>query len=222
MDEKLQRAVKEGGRGVLIAFEGIDGTGKTTQATLLSEYLNNEGYPVILTKEPTDGEYGQKIRNLYVSRAAISAEEELDWFIKDRQEHVEKVIRPALDQGCVVITDRYYFSTMAYQGVRSLSVDVIRKMNEVFAPEPDLVILLTGAPRLSLERIRNSRQETPNSFEKEDYLKRVQEIFLSLPDETIIIVDAERPFADIQREIRNLVKSLLLSRPHYAKSFSHV
>lgn len=103
-------------KGLLIAFEGIDGTGKTTQIELLAEILRQRGLSVVATREPTDGQYGRKIRELYKNRKSVTPEEELALFLDDRREHVAQVIAPALASGKVVLTDRYYYSTAAYQG----------------------------------------------------------------------------------------------------------
>ena len=103
-------------KGWLIAFEGIDGTGKTTQIELLAEVLRQRGLRVVATREPTDGQYGRKIRQLYKNRKSVTPEEELNLFLHDRREHVVQVIAPALASGKVVLTDRYYYSTAAYQG----------------------------------------------------------------------------------------------------------
>ncbi|MDH3776874.1 MAG: dTMP kinase, partial [Desulfobulbaceae bacterium] len=100
--------------GLFIVFEGIDGTGKSTQLHLLAEKLRQLGYAVVATREPTNGPYGQKIRKLFVDRGSVSQEEELELFIADRDQHVKEIIKPALSDGCVVICDRYYLSTIAY------------------------------------------------------------------------------------------------------------
>ena len=86
-------------QGILIVFEGTDGTGKSTQLQLLSQYLKSKGYPVITTREPTEGQYGQKIRSLYVNRNKYSQEEELELFLADRREHVQQLLIPALSRG---------------------------------------------------------------------------------------------------------------------------
>ncbi len=124
------------GKGLLIALEGIDGTGKTTQAGRLKEYLQGKELAVVLTKEPTDGYWGKRIRQLPFVGEDMSetqlkerARQELELFINDRQEHVEQVIAPALAQGKVVITDRYYFYTMAYQGAVTINIEEIRALN---------------------------------------------------------------------------------------------
>ena len=110
--------------GLFIVIEGIDGTGKSTQLHLLAEKLRQLGYAVVATREPTNGPYGQKIRELFVDRGAVSQEEELELFIADRDQHVKEVIAPALADGCVVICDRYYLSTIAYQGANGMDLDL--------------------------------------------------------------------------------------------------
>ncbi|MBT3366067.1 MAG: dTMP kinase, partial [Nitrospina sp.] len=104
-------------RGVLIVFEGIDGTGKSTQCNLLAKSLSEKKVPNIALAEPTRGTWGMKIRRLLSEgRGDISPEEELSWFVNDRKEDIEINIMPALKENKVVIMDRYYFSTAAYQG----------------------------------------------------------------------------------------------------------
>ena len=120
-------------KGILIAIEGIDGTGKSTQLKLLGDYLRRRGCTVVETREPTEGPYGQKIRKLYVDRGQCTLEEELELFIEDRRQHVREVIAPALAQGHVVLTDRYYFSTAAYQGAAGMDPDEVFARNS-FAP----------------------------------------------------------------------------------------
>jgi len=161
--------------GFLVAVEGIDGSGKTTQAERLVRYCDEKRLTYILSKEPTSGKYGQLIRNS-ASRGRLSAEEELDILLKDRREHVDRVIQPALDQEKVVILDRYYFSTAAYQGARGADPEIILSQNEAFAPQPDLLVILDVSPQTGLQRIRE-RGDEPNKFETLDSLERARAIF---------------------------------------------
>jgi dTMP kinase len=161
--------------GFLIAIEGIDGTGKTTQAHYVQERLQERKLCVIRTKEPTTGKWGQMLRDSALT-GRLSLEEEVELFLKDRKEHVETVINPALHEGKIVILDRYYFSTMAYQGARGINPEELMKRNELFAPEPDLLVVIDIDPKLGLKRIK-TRGDRANHFEKTSTLKKAREIF---------------------------------------------
>jgi dTMP kinase len=173
-----------------VVLEGIDGTGKSTLAAGLYGRLVDEGYPAVLTFEPTNGPWGSRLRESFSQKTRLSQEEELELFMMDRKEHVERVVLPALDLGKVVVCDRYYFSTMAYQGARGLDVERIRMENEAFAPVPDLVILLQLTPESAVSRIREKRGDVPNNFEQLSYLRRVAAVFDGLDDPFIVRLDA--------------------------------
>jgi dTMP kinase len=192
--------------GLLVAFEGIDGTGKSTQLRLLEDWLRAQGEDVITTREPTDSTYGRRIRELYVNRGGCTPEEELELFLQDRKLHVKELIRPALAAGRVVLTDRYYYSTAAYQGANGLDVKAILQRNR-FAPQPDLVILLTMPPELSAQRI-SSRGGQLNAFEQPDALRRVDALFASFSDPWIRRIDASQPVASVQEQIRDVWRGL--------------
>jgi dTMP kinase len=176
-------------KGLLIAFEGIDGTGKTTQIELLAEVLRQRGLSVVATREPTDGQYGRKIRELYKNRKSVTPEEELALFLADRREHVAQVIAPALACGQVVLTDRYYYSTAAYQGAAGHDPQKIIAANELFAPMPDMVIIIEVPVSLGIHRVRNFRGEALNDFEQEETLARVAAIFADLKAPNIRRID---------------------------------
>jgi dTMP kinase len=157
-------------------FEGLDGAGKTTQVRRLSEHLRQGGYDVVCLKEPTSGPWGQKIRQLAQGgRQGIPPATELEWFLADRRQDVEQNIRPALARGQIVLLDRYYFSTMAYQGALGCDPEAIRVCNEAFAPPPDLLFLLDISPAQGLQRVRRERQL--DDFERLEYLERVAALF---------------------------------------------
>lgn len=168
-------------RGVLVAIEGIDGAGKTTQAELLERRLVESGYDVVRTKEPTRGRYGETLR-ASATTGRLPVAEELELFIADRREHVADVIGPALAGGRVIIVDRYYFSNAAYQGARGLDPAAIIAANERFAPVPDLLVLLRISPELSRERISARGDGNGNLFEKVDELRRAARIFDQIVD----------------------------------------
>ncbi len=199
--------------GRLFAFEGLDGSGKSTQLALLAEALEKEGFRVVATREPTDGPYGRKIRQLLTSRDECSPEEELELFMADRRQHVDSLIAPALRDGRIVLTDRYYLSTAAYQGALGHDPEQILRANEIFAPRPDLCIFLTVPVHTGLSRIIEGRGEQPNDFEKENNLLRVQEVFAGLRRSFIRQVDGARPIAEVHSEIMALVHSVLKNDP---------
>jgi dTMP kinase len=188
--------------GRLWVFEGIDGSGKSTQARLLYEALRRRKVPAVLSHEPTDSPYGRKLRQMALNgREAISREEELALFVEDRKIHVRELIAPALAAGQMVILDRYYFSTMAYQGALGLNPDAIRWQNERFSPPPDRLLLIEVPVQQCLERIRTQRSETPNLFEKASYLERVAAIFATLDDDFIVRIDGRQDAATIHATV---------------------
>jgi dTMP kinase len=195
--------------GRLIALEGIDGTGKSTQIALLADVLRQDGLEVVLTREPTDGVYGQQIRRLYQARDSVSRQDELDLFLADRKEHVARLIAPALEQGKVVVTDRYYFSTAAYQGVVGFDPETIIRQNELFAPVPDLVILLELSPDQAVMRIQRYRQDLLNHFEQEESLRQVAQVFKSLDRDYIKRVDGSQEIGVIHSQIIAHVKACI-------------
>jgi dTMP kinase len=197
---------------VLVAFEGIDGTGKSTQIRLLAESLRDMGHTVQLTREPTDGPVGQRIRELYASRAAVSKEEELQLFIDDRRQHVAEIIQPALAAGQIVLTDRYYLSTAAYQGAAGIDPAEIIRRNEQFAPVPDLVILLVVPPALGIKRIQTLRGEALNAFEQEAELKRVAAIFDLFDQQYIKRINSTQSVAAVQKAVITEVRQFLSGR----------
>ena len=197
--------------GLLIAFEGIDGTGKSTQLSLLATSLREQGCTVVETREPTAGPYGQQIRALYRNRHQVSPEQELELFVLDRRQHVDECIRPALEQGAIVLTDRYYFSTAAHQGAAGCDPAQVFARHD-FAPEPDLVLLLTLPVEESLLRIRTLRGESPNDFEQQEQLEKVASLFASFPHSCIVRIHAARPVTEVQSEIRAAVQQLLVRK----------
>lgn len=193
-------------QGIFIVIEGIDGTGKSTQSKRLAEWFRSRGREVLLSREPTDGPWGKKLRES-ATTGRLSAEEELECFLNDRREHVEMSIKPALAQGKVVILDRYYFSTMAYQGARGFDPAEIRLRNEAFAPQPDLLLILDLSVESAHGRI-GARGDTANEFEQRDTLSRCREIFLSLRDEPFAcVIDAEPSLNVVTADILSVVSA---------------
>ena len=193
---------------VLVNLEGIDGCGKSTQSELLLEKLEGEGEKVIILKEPTKRPHGQKLWDMLHGKRKATNEEILELFVLDRIQHVEEKIQPALDDGAVVLMDRYYYSSMAYQVAGGIDVEEIREKH-VFAPKPDVVLIFDLPVSVALERVKG--HSDADEFEKEEHLEKVREAYLDLENDPLVrIVDAtgtpEEIFGNVWRlvsEVRN-------------------
>ncbi|NJE06026.1 dTMP kinase [Thermococcus sp. M36] len=206
--------------GTFVVIEGIDGAGKSTQAKLLAEWFEKKGYEVVLTKEPTDTAFGKLIRKLVltggregiIDGARISHEAEALLFAADRAEHVAKLIKPSLEAGKVVISDRYFYSSLAYQWARGLDLEWLIDLNR-FAIRPDLVILLDLPVKESMKRINGRSIKT--EFDKiAELQKKVRENYLKLAERfpEIRIVNALASVEDIHNDIVALVEHELLKK----------
>lgn len=191
-------------KGILIVFEGIDGSGKTTQAKILQKKLKMKGWDVVYFQEPTRRKWGRIIKEKALLPDSLTPQEEVDLFHKDRMQNVEKNLRPALEKKKAVILDRYYFSTIAYQGARGIDPDWIRSKNEEFAIKPDLVFILDVDAKRGLQRIED-RKKKDKLFEREEYLFEVRKIFKSFRGESIIHIDGTRPSDKISEKIEKTV-----------------
>ena len=202
-------------KGFLVVFEGIDGSGKTTQAKLLYEYLTRKGLKVVLSKEPTDSIYGQKIKKLAQGERDLTKPfDEYRLFINDRKIHVENLIKPALQEKKIVILDRYYFSTIAYQGALGLDIGKIKEENELFSPIPEIVFLINVPPRVGIIRIQKGREEKPNLFEQEKYLSDVSKVFNGLNEDYIVSLDGVDGIDIIHNKIINVIDDVV---KHYSE-----
>lgn len=192
--------------GLLIAFEGIDGSGKTTMANRIVTHLNSKGHKAHYLREPTDGPYGRQLRQMMTRPGPRDPQQEFELFIKDRREDVQNNIVPLLKAGATVCIDRYYISSMAYQGALGLDIDKIQKANEEFAPRPDLILYFDIPVQTALERIQKSRQEGANTFEQENNLKRVAEIFRTFQFPQLHTINAAQPPDAVFQEILKLIE----------------
>ena len=202
-------------RGMLLAFEGGEGAGKSTQARLLAIWLRDQGFDVVATHEPGATKIGMRLRALLLDTAhtGMSSRAEALMYAADRAEHVSAVIRPALERGAIVVTDRYVDSSLAYQGAgRRLPVREIANLNKwaTGGLDPDLTILLDLSPVAGLGR----RERSADRLEAEpaDFHQRVRAGFLALADaepQRYLVLDATRPAADLSREIQDRIRELL-------------
>jgi len=188
--------------GILIVVEGIDGAGKTTQVNLLGRALEDAGETVVLSKEPTDGKWGRIVRES-AKTGRLSLEEELQAFIEDRREHIATLVQPALDRGQIVILDRYFYSTIAYQGARGANIEALTAEMHGLAPLPDVVLLIDADPLMTLRRISHNRGDVPNAFEKLEPLQAVRSIFLDLAatEANVKKIDGHQAITDVYHNI---------------------
>lgn len=189
-------------KGFFICLEGIDGCGKTTQAKLLVKRLKMEGYNALYTAEPSRGKIGSFIRRYCLhggKRLAITVEALL--FAADRIEHLNNEVIPALKEGKIVVSDRYLYSSLAYQGAAGLDMGWIRQVN-LHALTPDLAILVDVAPEVAMQRLKPKKSVMENL----DNQKKVREIYLKLAEGgELIKVDGNRNLVEISNEIFQIV-----------------
>jgi len=191
---------------LFVAFEGLDGSGNTTQSRLLVEFLKSKGRDVVLTKEPTTGEIGSRIREVLRKRTAASPMELQRMFVEDREQHLQSVIEPALAAGKDVVTDRYMFSTMAFGGIH-LSMDMLREMNAGFRV-PDLTFVIDVSAEVSMERVRRRMEENGAKrlelFEDPGKLKLVRENYLKVARlyPNVHVIDGDRTIEDVAKDVR--------------------
>jgi dTMP kinase len=143
-------------KGVFICIEGLDGSGKSTQAKLLTKKLCKAGYDAVFTAEPSQGKIGKFIRKRLFEQERMPTTVEALLFAADRIEHVQNTVLPALKEGKIVISDRYVYSSLAYQGSAGLNLDWIETINK-HAQRPDLSIFIDVAPEVVLERLKRKK-----------------------------------------------------------------
>ncbi|UCE87272.1 MAG: dTMP kinase [Deltaproteobacteria bacterium] len=196
-------------RGSLVVLEGLDGSGKSTQAAALVQVLLAAGHDVVATREPTDGPYGRRIRAMAASHERVPADELLHWFQADRREHVARVIAPALAAARVVVSDRYYLSSVAYQGALGLDPAEILRQSEAEFPQPDLALLLEIPPSAGLERARSRPDPDEPAFEQREFLERVADIYHRLDRPYLVRIDARGGEAEVHAAVVTALRERL-------------
>jgi len=192
-------------RGRLIVFEGLDGSGKTLIASMVAERLRACGFEVVVSWEPRFDEYKALIGSLPRDSAEAPFIEAL-LFAADRLLHYVEIVGPALEEGKVVLLDRYYYSSMAYQGSRGVPLGWIREINR-YVPRPDLAVYLDVPPE---EGLRRKHGSSWRRFEEVSILERVRETYLRLVDAgELRLVDATRSPEEVVDEVMSLVEPLL-------------
>jgi dTMP kinase len=199
--------------GFFICIEGIDGSGKTTHARSLVDNLKSLGHDAVYTTEPTRYSIpGRKLRESFFAPERLPVEDEFRLFLEDRIIHLRDEVTPQLEQGKIVVTDRYYFSSVAYQGSRGLDWKYILEENLKIAMKPNIVILLDIPVDDAIDRISSDRTEGVNIFEKKENLQEVKKIYLLLAEEdpySIHVVNGSKPIPMVQNEIKDIILSRL-------------
>ena len=199
---------------LFIVFEGIDGSGKSTQAKLSFDYLKKHNCDAVFFAEPSSGKYGQLIRKELASKKELDADYMLNLFIKDRQDDVDNNILPSLNEGKIVVLDRYYYSNAAYQGAMNLDTETILQQNIMQNfPKPDRVYFIDISVQTAMERINARLSNSKEVFEKFPFLEKVKANYSKLIDESFLVVNAERGIDDIHKEI---VNDFLIIKPNHA------
>ncbi|HEY4675105.1 MAG TPA: dTMP kinase [Candidatus Bathyarchaeia archaeon] len=194
------------GKGVFVCVEGLDGCGKTTQAKLLVRRLKRMGYVAVYTAEPSRGKIGKLIREHYLhceKRASIVVEALL--FAADRVEHVEREVLPALKAGKVVVSDRYVYSSLAYQGAGGLDLDWIQEVNKG-AVFPDLAVFIDVAPETAIGRLKAEKSVMENL----EFQRKVREVYLKFVGlGPLVRVDGNGSEKEVADEILDTVVGFL-------------
>ena len=204
-------------KGYFISFEGIDGSGKSTQIQKLAEFLEARDFDIVITREPGGSKGGEEIRNLLLQGTVDrwSAETEILLFTAARRDHLERIILPALEEGKVVICDRFTDSTRMYQGMRGVNLrNLVDTLNgKVIKFDPDLTILIDINPEISLKRAK-SRKTVEERFEDfgVDLQMKMRKGFLELAKEfgnRIEVVNGQQSIDKLAQDICSLVKAKL-------------
>jgi dTMP kinase len=196
-------------RGLFVVLEGIDGSGKTTIAKMLVERLRVMGYNAEYTFEPTDSEIVELIRGVY--RAYRDAYIDALAFALDRLIHLKRRVIPLLEEGYIVVSDRYMYSSIAYQTASGAPLEWVMEVNR-WALKPDLAIYLDVDPLTGLKRRQSMESRFPE-FEKLEFIERVRRVYLELVSRGLLVkVNASRPVEEVYKDVERLVVERLTKK----------
>lgn len=197
-------------KGLFIVFEGIDGTGKDTHLEILAEKFQNFGFKVVKTYEPWESEEALLLKRIAADgHRDITPDEEADLYLMDRFKHSKKIINPALRDGKIVLCNRYYYSTMAYQGALGADPDKIREENENLVPIPDLVIMLKIDVEEGLRRINARGKGIAKGYEQQNYLEKVAAILYNLKDSNIVTIETQKSKQDVADDVLKACRKII-------------
>lgn len=192
-------------KGKFIVFEGLDGSGQTTQVKLLAEFLRKKNLEVLITKEPTlDSKAGKLIRAVLDKKEKIPPKKLQELYAQDRKEHLNKVIIPNLKKGKIVISDRYFFSSFAY-GSLAVPLNFLLKINDKFLM-PDITFFINTKSKTSFLRVKR-RGKKQTFFEEENKLKKVYQNYKKIfkKFKNVIFIDGEKSILKVHQEIKEYV-----------------
>lgn len=197
-------------KGLFITFEGADGCGKTTQLKLMKEYLSNKGYDVVLTREPGGKGLGEKIREILLNyNGEVSNRCESFLFLADRAQNIDIVVKPAIENGKIVLCDRHTDSSVAYQGYgRGLDINEIEMLNNLATGglKPDLTLVFDVDIETSMKRVGDEKDRMESSGI--EFFNKVRNGYLELakkePDR-IKVVDSTRTIEQVHSDVKNII-----------------
>ena len=200
-------------KGLFITFEGADGCGKTTQIKLLDNYLKNKGYETLLTREPGAKGLGEKIREILLNYdGEVSSQCESFLFLADRAQHIDCIIKPALELGKIVLCDRHIDSTVAYQGYgRCLDLEKIHYLNNIATSglKPDLTIIFDIDVKTSMQRVGSTKDRMESAGE--EFFNRVRNGYLKIAElepNRVKVLSSSDTIENINKKVIELVESI--------------
>ncbi len=206
---------------IFIVLDGLDGSGKSEMISKLHDYLSkkNKKFRILTTREPTDGKYGKKIREILKKETNPIKNSKLltKLYIKDRNEHLKNIIEPFLaekgNEYNIVLCDRYYYSTLTFQHTQGVEINELIKLNMGFR-KPDLCLILDLPPELALKRISKAKRKK-EKFEDLEFMKRLRKNFLELKNrlnDNIKMIDASKQKSLVFRQIKKEIEEILSVR----------
>ena len=201
-------------KGLFITFEGADGCGKTTQIKLLDEYLRNKGYKTLLTREPGAKGLGEKLREILLNYdGEVSSNCEAFLFLADRAQHVDCVVKPAVENGTIVLCDRHADSTIAYQGYgRGVNIDELRHLNNIATSgmKPDLTFVFDVDVETSQSRVGENKDRMESAGV--EFFERVRNGFLEIAKQEpqrVKVINSKQPIEEVHKQVIGYIENAI-------------